>query len=211
MEISMTSYETATRLLPQKPQICNLVEDLLPLYIEGEVSTGSRDLLVDHLAQCEHCAGFLAGAQSMRAQLRNDALARQQVVRADQPAQDAIKLHQRVVRTMLGLIVSGSMLLASGMLASGIGRPASSVGPLLALLAFGALATAAQRRGYLSLFRLMILAVGCIGGAIGGVSVLQPWNDPEVHFFGMLLVIASLACVWQVMSLAPARRGSASG
>ena len=36
-------------------QICDIVEDLLYLYEEGECSEGSRELVEDHLKNCEKC------------------------------------------------------------------------------------------------------------------------------------------------------------
>lgn len=69
----MTSYEsTAQHLDPREPPTCVLIQDLLPLYIEGEVSAESREVIAAHLTDCERCSGFLAGAQSVRAQFRRE-------------------------------------------------------------------------------------------------------------------------------------------
>ena len=58
----MTAYETTTaRLFQQELGACALIQDLLPLYVEGEVSPGSRAMIMEHVARCEHCAGYLAG------------------------------------------------------------------------------------------------------------------------------------------------------
>lgn len=67
----MTSEPSANQQAPQEFGACALIEDLLPLYLEGEVSPGSRDAIVEHLAACERCAGFLAGAQNARARLHH--------------------------------------------------------------------------------------------------------------------------------------------
>src|SRR5689334_7591506 len=76
----MTAYESTTvQINSAEYGSCALIQDLLPLYLEGEVSSGSRDTIVEHLARCERCAGYLAGAQSVRAQLRRDRSAREQV------------------------------------------------------------------------------------------------------------------------------------
>ncbi len=56
----------------QQPADCALVQDLLPLYIDNEVSPESHDRIATHIAQCERCAGYLAGARSVRAQLQRD-------------------------------------------------------------------------------------------------------------------------------------------
>jgi len=59
---------------PNRPEIagCALVQDLLPLYIDNEVSPESHALIADHLARCERCSGFLAGARSVRAQILDE-------------------------------------------------------------------------------------------------------------------------------------------
>jgi len=63
--------------IAEQPTDCALVQDLLPLYIDNEVSPESHARIAIHIAQCERCAGYLAGARSVRAQLLRD----QQVVR----------------------------------------------------------------------------------------------------------------------------------
>jgi predicted anti-sigma-YlaC factor YlaD len=60
---------------------CALVQDLLPLYLDHEVSPESHARIANHIAQCERCANYLAGARSMRVQLLRD----QQAVRATAP------------------------------------------------------------------------------------------------------------------------------
>ncbi len=110
----MTPNESTTTRFDPKPTPCALIEDLLPLYVEGEVSPGARDLIAEHLATCEHCAGFLAGAQSVRAQLRHDQQARRSVVADDKPAVQAVTAAQFAIAIgavlcigMIGLFVFG--------------------------------------------------------------------------------------------------------
>jgi predicted anti-sigma-YlaC factor YlaD len=98
----MTAYESTTsRLIQQELGACALVQDLLPLYIESEVSPASRDLIAEHLSQCERCAGFLAGARSVRDQLRRDTMLRQSSVAQDQTAHQAIVRGQRRVAALV--------------------------------------------------------------------------------------------------------------
>lgn len=52
-------YDSRTERLPADQQVCALVQDLLPLYIEDEVSGQSRAMIVAHLNECAHCAGDL--------------------------------------------------------------------------------------------------------------------------------------------------------
>lgn len=92
------SYEsTTTRIALPTSATCTLVQDLLPLYLEGEVSSSSRDLIVEHLGHCERCAGYLAGAQSVRGQLRRDLAQRKVATVASAPEQRSLRLGQRLL------------------------------------------------------------------------------------------------------------------
>jgi hypothetical protein len=98
----MTSFETATtRLVQQELGACALIQDLLPLYMEHEVSASSRDLIAEHLARCERCAGYMAGARSMREQLRREGALRASLAAQDQATRQAIMLGQRRLRWLL--------------------------------------------------------------------------------------------------------------
>jgi Putative zinc-finger len=98
----MTSFETTTtRLMQQELGACALIQDLLPLYMEHEVSMSSRDLISEHLARCERCAGFLAGARSMREQLHREGIQRSDVAAQDQATRQAIALGQRRLRWLV--------------------------------------------------------------------------------------------------------------
>src|SRR4051794_35414419 len=131
----MTTFEqTTTRLRTQDMTACALIEDLLPLYIEGEVSSTTRDLMSEHLGHCERCAGFLAGAQSMRIQLRHDASARSSVIARDQSTQQPITNIQQLFRLIMVASVTVGGLLISGALWHDLGQRSRLLGVLLALL-----------------------------------------------------------------------------
>ena len=190
----MTSYEApTTHLLHQELNTCALIEDLLPLYIEGEVSPASRDLMVEHLARCEHCAGFLAGAQSARTQLRRDNIARANSIARDQPAQLAVSTGQRLVKVaallVLGAVALGVTAGVLGSLSSGL----RSVSLIIGLTCFTALVITHPWRRALTPLQWVKLSACCLGGSIGVASFFEPRGGPETQFFGMLLVIASLA------------------
>lgn len=105
------SFETSTtRLTQQELGACALIQDLLPLYMEHEVSISSRDLIAEHLARCERCAGFMAGARSMREQLRREGTLRADVAAQDQATRQAILLGQRRLRWL----VAGGMCAVFG-------------------------------------------------------------------------------------------------
>ena len=92
----MTAYETTTsRLSQQELDACALIQDLLPLYLEGEVTPASRDLIGEHLSRCERCAGFLAGARSVYEQLQRDTMLRNSSVERDYAARQALITGQR--------------------------------------------------------------------------------------------------------------------
>jgi hypothetical protein len=98
----MTSFETATtRLVQQELGSCALIQDLLPLYMEHEVSSSSRALIAEHLARCERCAGYMAGARSMRDQLRREGALRLGLAAQDQATRQAITLGQRRLRWLV--------------------------------------------------------------------------------------------------------------
>jgi anti-sigma factor RsiW len=130
IDLTLATYESTTVQIPH-PEFgaCALVQDLLPLYLEGEVSPGSRDTIVEHLARCERCASFLAGAQSVRAQFRRDQALRGAAVRLDRPVRQAIGVGQRLATMVLTLALRG--LGAIGSLLAGVSVDAHA--PLLFL------------------------------------------------------------------------------
>jgi hypothetical protein len=110
----MTAYETTTsRLVQQELGACALIQDLLPLYIEGEVTPASRDLIAEHLARCERCTGFMAGARSVRDQLRRESAQRESSVAHDHAARQAVVTGQRRLMALV-LGVFGMLFLAMG-------------------------------------------------------------------------------------------------
>jgi hypothetical protein len=108
----MAANETTTSYLNQ-PELgaCALIQDLLPMYIEGEVTPASRELITEHLSHCERCAGFLAGARSVREQLRRDSALRDNSVERDQAARQALITGQRRMMA-LALGVFGLLFLS---------------------------------------------------------------------------------------------------
>jgi hypothetical protein len=130
----MTAFETTTsRLVQQEPGACALIQDLLPLYIENEVTPASRDLIAEHLAHCERCAGFLAGARSTREQLHRESRLRETNVAHDQAARQAIIVGQRqVMAVVLGVFGVLCLVVVAGVISIGFVKnsPASAPIPL---------------------------------------------------------------------------------
>ena len=195
----MTAYETAT------PPIgvaefgsCALVQDLLPLYLEGEVSPGSRDTIVEHLARCERCSAFLAGAQSVRSQLRRDRAERVRVAAADAPARRVISAGQSVLSVIALLVLCGMGGLSSVLVWAGFdhGQPTQSlVGAAVGLACFAGLAALAQRRSHLSQLRWVVLLVSCGLGALSAFFLTVP-HAPGAVVIGLAQLLVALAGIW---------------
>jgi predicted anti-sigma-YlaC factor YlaD len=168
----LESYEsTTTRIAPLGASTCTLVQDLLPLYLEGEVSPGSRDLIVEHLGRCERCAGYLAGAQSVRGQLRRDLAQRADTALATAPERRAMGHGRRLLVAAMALalcVVGGlcSIGLASGI--SGDTPGMAAVGAIVGLGALVMLFVMASALGPLMAGRLGQLCAGISIGVMSG-------------------------------------------
>jgi predicted anti-sigma-YlaC factor YlaD len=116
----MQSYESTTRRVSQDgPRICALIQDVLPFYLEGEVSPESRILIGEHLSECELCASFLAGAQSVHAHLRHENMLRGRVVDDDRRAQQIISTGRRQLMMLVLAATVGAIavfMVVSGLL-----------------------------------------------------------------------------------------------
>jgi predicted anti-sigma-YlaC factor YlaD len=125
----MTAFETTTsRLVQQELGACALIQDLLPLYIENEVTPASRDLIAEHLAHCERCAGFLAGARSTREQLHRESMLRETSVVHDRAARQAIIVGQWQFKALvLGVLC---LAILAGVISIGFISPTNGPVPL---------------------------------------------------------------------------------
>jgi hypothetical protein len=130
----MTASETTTsRLVQQELGACALIQDLLPLYIENEVTPTSRDLIAEHLAHCERCAGFLAGARSTREQLHRDSMLRETNIAHDRAARQAIVGGQRqVMAVVLGVFGVLCLVVVAGVISIGVFRSGPAGAPISA-------------------------------------------------------------------------------
>jgi anti-sigma factor RsiW len=198
----MQAYETATtRLRAEETGACALVQDLLPLYLEGEVSPVSREQISQHLASCERCAGFLAGAQSVRGQLRRHDLQRASSLRADAQPRGAVLR----VRELLAGVTAMLLCLPGGAAAAAIsaGLDGSSdalfVGMVVAAMVCAGLLALARLLGPLTSARLSAIFGGvALGGA--GVILLMVFGSgagsPLGILAGFAVGIAGLVGVW---------------
>lgn len=52
---------------------CFLVRDLLPYYIEGQVSGETRNQVTEHLKECGECSSLLSGIHSANEEIKESA------------------------------------------------------------------------------------------------------------------------------------------
>jgi hypothetical protein len=209
----MTAYESTTsRLLQQELGACVLIQDLLPLYVEGEVSPASRDLIVEHVARCERCAGYLAGTQNALAQLRRDHTVHNATLARDMPNRKTVTGGQRLVAAIALLTTYGGGLVAStliGHTVSGQGDPVElAFGLGLGSISLIALFGLARSRGALTLQRVMALLGSCGVALFASIALVASGHGGELTL-GFLLWLVGLAGVWATVLQRPAE--SAAG
>jgi predicted anti-sigma-YlaC factor YlaD len=201
-DVTMRSYESTTTRLQHDVQLCALVQDLLPLYVEGEVTTSSRDAITGHLSQCERCAAFLAGAQSVRAQLRRGNAEATRALAADQPAQQAMQTYRRIAQVGLALVLLPVGLVIAGELWSSLGwhtRPLASIG---ALIAFLGLVLGFARRSRLSTAGIITFGIASFAGSLGLVTLMGGAVEAPYFFSAIAFIVGSLAMIWSVAARA---------
>ncbi len=203
----MTTYESVTtRLAQQELGDCALIQDLLPLYAEGEVSPASRELIGEHVARCERCAGYLAGTQHRLAQLGRERAAHSATLARDTPNRRALAGGQRLV-TAIALLTTYATGLAASLLIwrsfeQGDGLPGLLLGSALGLATLLALLALASSRSPLTLTRVLALLGSCAAAA--GSSPLMLTNDGG-PVLGILVWILAFAGVWVAVAQPPAQ------
>lgn len=192
----MPSFESTTIHLAQQTQdVCPLVQDLLPLYVEDEVSPSSREVIAAHLSNCEYCRGYLAGARSVQAQLRRETSQRQSAVAARPVEQQVVGQWQQFLRGVAVLLfyfvaAFGGLAIAHGF-AVGVGE-AVLFGTLVTGVMVGLLAWIAKMNAVFTPLRLLLLLSGCLLGGLGFSVIYGPWHRIE----GTLAAAGGLAQVW---------------
>ncbi len=208
----MTAYEqTTVRLRVQQGADCPLVQDLLPLYLEGEVSPQSRMLIAEHVAECAHCAGFMAGAQSVQQQLRRDTQARAVVMQQSAPARATLGVLQTAIQVVATFALCGFAGLSSFLFGEMVRNAGTPLAPILWLivLAFALFPVQKLARAGRTLSaataRFQVTAVGMIGLGCLMFGAAGPWNR-ELAIAGMLLAVGSYGVLW-LMTLWEQYRG----
>lgn len=197
----MYANETiTTHLRSQELGACALVQDLLPLYLEGEVSPGSRDMITEHLAGCERCAGFLAGAQTVRVQLRRDQVQRAASVQQDAPRRGPVLLLRELLAGGMAMLLCLPGGVAAAAVGSGLNMGQEEtllMGMILVTMVVAGLLGLARILGPLTGPRLSALFGGvALGG--GGVILMMVFagGSPFGVLTGFLVGLAGLVGVW---------------
>ena len=211
----MTAYESTTsRLVQQELGACVLIQDLLPLYIEGEVSPGSRDMIMEHVARCERCAGYLAGTQNALIQLRRESTIHIATLDRDTPNRRALTVGQRLVTAIAVLTTYGGGLAASVLmwhsLLSGLGNPIELLlGLTLGLASVIALLALAHSRGPLTLQRVLALLGSCGTALFSTITFVARGHGADLTV-GLLLWGMALVGVWAAVAQRPSARSEAA-
>lgn len=111
----MKYNDIRTRRLGSETQgVCALIQDMLPFYMEDDVSAQSRMFIDEHLETCDCCASFLAGGRSVQEHLRRDTTLRSDVIARDTSAQDVAFRGRRQLMgfTLIGAGIAALVVLA---------------------------------------------------------------------------------------------------
>lgn len=152
---------------------CALVQDLIPLYLDGEVTHESHVLMAEHLQRCERCSGYLAGARSVRSEI----LSEQQSIRAAGAPQPTNRLGREPVGNSLAMTLWQSLMV----LLYGLG------------LFFGLIA--AQGTGFRPLPGLVLVVAGLAGLLAVDQGRTRTWLVLMLGtgLSGVLLILLALA------------------
>lgn len=202
--------ETQRQQRPEEPRpveipSCTLVQDLIPLYLDGEVSPESHVLIGDHIQQCERCSGYLAGARSVRTQILNE----QKAVRAAGSARQTVEQVRQPITTGWGmrlwqllmvLTYGGALLLA--LMGFVEFQPAAvmvggffTVGALIGLILSGSVRSRIWRA-------LMFLTTGA-GLLITPIAAISGGEAVGVVFYGLGLIGLGAWGYWMGQNQAP--------
>lgn len=189
---------------------CTLVQDLIPLYLDNEVTPESHALIADHLQHCERCSGYLAGARTVRTQILRD----QQAVSAATAAHPTVAQMRQPGTTKLVVALWQSVMvlvygigLFLGLLGFGTTEPGPTV--VGAFLVFGSIAGllivgSARTKSWMGLMALTALA-GLLLVPIAALSGGYQWAKFAVYGLGMIALGG-----WGVW-LHSTQQGAASG
>ncbi|HEY0605202.1 MAG TPA: zf-HC2 domain-containing protein [Herpetosiphonaceae bacterium] len=205
-EIPYTDTTKQYRLPHAEIPGCALVQDLIPLYLDGEVTPESHALMADHLQHCQRCSGYLAGARTVRAQILNE----QQTIRAAQAKQPSVAQVREPVAGSLGVALWQSLmalLYAAGLFAGFLGAVGASgrfppimIGGLLVLSGLAGLLVVGSAR-QLSWLVLMVLTGA--GGVLLTLAAVFLGGGAFVALYGLGVIGLGAWGVWLHYMLQP--------
>jgi hypothetical protein len=192
-ELPYTGTTQRTRMPRAEIPGCALVQDLIPLYLDGEVTHESHVLMADHLQQCERCSGYLAGARTVRQQLLQD----QNTIRAAMSsgptvAQVAQPVAESLGATLWRMVMALTWLGGLGLLLiGGMGniQPLLPVGGMALVVAIGGLLVVGARGS--ELWRVLSVLSGLLGGFFLLYAVVDPYSyrvNPMFVLSGTMMV-----------------------
>lgn len=179
---------------------CTLVQDLIPLYLDGEVSPESHALIADHVQRCDRCSGYLAGARTVRSQILNE----QRSIRAASAvnltvehvrAPVANSFGVRLWQALMGLLYLGGLFALFITAAEGE-EDGVMISGIMLISAFAGLLIAggARTKGW----RVLMLLSGGTGMLVGLVSLADGVPNAEVFFFYSLGVVMLSIWGWRL-------------
>jgi len=208
----MRVYDQATVALHDRgEEACAMVQDLLPLYSDGEVSAATREQIAAHLAGCPACAGVLAGARSVQSELRRD-LAQFHARPVAAPARPARWSWSALLVAPLVLLIcltggAGSMLVAHSLRFGSAGELLT--GALIGGGALTALLLLAAVLAPLALSRLWQLCAGVGTGVAAGFVLV--YGQGLAQATALLLALLAIAMVIGAVLSVPAAGGAPGG
>jgi predicted anti-sigma-YlaC factor YlaD len=186
---------------------CALVQDLIPLYLDGEVTPESHVLIADHLQRCERCSGYLAGARTVRPQI----LSEQQAMRAAGPQPTVTQLREPVAnsfgmalwQSLMVLIYANGLVL--GLISSvALGESFGPIAPIVLVIGglAGLLVVGSART---RIWLMPMLATG-VGGVLLILVALLSGGSASTSMVMYGLVVAALGAwgVWLHRTQRPA-------
>ena len=195
-------YTPGTERFPRDEDVCALVQDLLPLYLDDEVNPRSRAMIVAHLNECAHCAGFLAGARSTREQLGRER------GRGEAPHSSVLNAGLQAIPFTIGISgLVATAILAIALAAYGFSNPfslfllqigsGSMIHAVFLLTCVGAIGMLSQRllqpRGKTGGIGRIVLG----GLVLGIVALFVPFADPIYSLVGWVTLALAGSNLWR--------------
>ena len=107
-------------------QVCEIVADLLPSYLEGECSEASRKLVEAHLEECVRCRDLAKAMQADFACMKEENDRREKDDRREIDALRRVKRRSRIRTAVIAVVVAVCMAFGAVAVYSLIGNTVSA-------------------------------------------------------------------------------------